>query len=92
MVIASRWKPATGILAVSLPPKVGLSDDPYAIENSFTNRDLFRDDHRITFTIGFGQFQLGDTAGAANVMQYQAPGVTKIGVVDGTDLLMNPQL
>ncbi|MEZ5648835.1 MAG: porin, partial [Alphaproteobacteria bacterium] len=33
------------------------------IGNSSTNRDLFRDDHRITFTGGFGQFQLGDTAG-----------------------------
>ena len=58
--------------------------------NSSTDRNHFRDDHRITFTGGFGQFQLGDTAGAANVMQYQAPGVTKIGVVDGTDLLINP--
>ncbi|MEZ5647669.1 MAG: porin [Alphaproteobacteria bacterium] len=64
--------------------------DQGTISNSSTNRDLFRDDHRITFTGGFGQFQLGDTAGAANVMQYQAPGVTKIGVVDGTDLLINP--
>ena len=61
-----------------------------AIANSGTDRNHFRDDHRITFTGGFGQFQLGDTAGAANVMQYQAPGVTKIGVVDGTDLLINP--
>ncbi|MEZ5648557.1 MAG: porin [Alphaproteobacteria bacterium] len=60
------------------------------MSNSTTNRTLFRDDHRITFSGNFGQFQLGDTAGAANAMQYSAPWVTKIGVVDGTDLLMNP--
>jgi outer membrane protein OmpU len=65
-------------------------DGNNVINNSSTDRNHFRDDHRITFTGGFGQFQLGDTAGAADVMQYQAPGVTKIGVVDGTDLLINP--
>jgi hypothetical protein len=67
-------------------------DGNNVINNSSTDRNHFRDDHRITFTGGFGQFQLGDTAGAANVMQYQAPGVTKIGVVDGTDLLINPSI
>ncbi|MEZ5648738.1 MAG: porin [Alphaproteobacteria bacterium] len=70
---------------------LSLGDDGEgSFSNSTTNRNLFRDDHRIAFTGSFGQFQLGDTAGAANVMQYSAPWVTKIGVVDGTDLLMNP--
>ncbi|MEZ5648782.1 MAG: porin [Alphaproteobacteria bacterium] len=58
--------------------------------NSTTNRTLFRDQHQIAFTGGFGRFEIGDTDGAANSMQYSAPWVTKIGVVDGTDLLLNP--
>lgn len=58
--------------------------------NSTTDRTHFRDQHQIAFTGGFGRFELGDTDGAANSMQYSAPWVTKIGVVDGTDLLLNP--
>ncbi|MEZ5648559.1 MAG: porin [Alphaproteobacteria bacterium] len=57
---------------------------------STTNRNLFRDQHRIAFAGGFGQVEIGDTDGAANSMQYAAPWITKIGVVDGTDLLLNP--
>ncbi len=58
--------------------------------NSTTNRTHFRDQHQIAFSGGFGRVEIGDVDGAANSMQYSAPGVTKIGVVDGTDLLQNP--
>lgn len=68
----------------------GLQPDFTTFKNSSTSRTHYRDQHQIAFTGGFGRFELGDTDGAANSMQYSSPWVTKIGVVDGTDLLMNP--
>lgn len=67
----------------------GLQGDN-TIRNSSTVRTHFRDQHQIAFTGGFGRFEIGDVDGAANAMSYAAPWVTKIGVVDGTDLLINP--
>lgn len=84
VTVSYRMEMETRNADVSNPIDVG-------IVNSTTSRTHFRDQHQIAFTGSFGRFELGDTDGAANSMQYSSPWVTKIGVVDGTDLLLNPR-